>query len=77
MYKVQLTKQACEDLDTLDNMTLNRIKSVLHKLARNPVPGKRLLGGCDGEWFYEVCKHLIVCQVNSGKMIVLMVKHLD
>lgn len=75
MYKVQLTKQACKDLDILDERMLNRIKSALRRLADNLSLGKRLLGNHDGEWSYEVAEYRIIYQLESGRMIVLILEH--
>ncbi len=75
MYKIHLTRQACKELDSLDERMLGRIKSALRKLAACLSSGKKLLGNLDGEWSYEVGDLRIIYELKNGQMNVLFLEH--
>ena len=74
MVKIVLTRQACKDLDGLDERMLMRMKTALRRLAADLSSGKRLVGTHDNEWSYEVSEYRIIYRLENDRMTVMMLE---
>ena len=77
MWKVKFSAKAEKTLKRLDTVTKRRIESFVDDLtvANNPrIQGLALQGDLKGLWRYRVGDYRLVCQINDGELIVLVVE---
>jgi len=76
MWKVKFSAKAEKTLKRLDSITKRRIESFVDDLiiTNNPrLQGLALQGDLKGLWRYRVGDYRLVCQINDGELIVLVV----
>ncbi len=77
MWKVKFSAKAEKTLKRLDSITKRRIESFVDDLiiTNNPrLQGLALQGDLKGLWRYRVGDYRLVCQINDGELIVLVVE---
>lgn len=75
-YRVELTPAVVKTLSKLDSTERARIRKVLHRIARLKDPtsmGKRLVAE-DDIWRYRAGDYRILCNIDDGRFLVLVVK---
>ena len=77
-WRIDYLKSASRDLARLDPAVRKRIRRFLHeRLAHMEDPrqlGKRLQGQKDEFWRFRVGHYRLVCTIEDGHMIVLVVR---
>jgi len=77
LYAVELSQQAQQFLDKLDNYLKERIEERLKRLAENPVPSDaKFIGRQDGDMVfrYRIGDYRALYKVKHSQKIVLITK---
>jgi len=71
-YKIQITKLAIKDINTLTPKLKKKLKEIFTELLiNNPYIGKRLLGDLDGNYSYRLnLKDRIIYSIDENKKII-------
>ena len=75
-WRIDFTKAADKAVRKLDKQTARRILSEIEKISRLDDPrrrGKALRGNLAGLWRYRVGDYRIVCHIEDGKLLILVV----
>jgi mRNA interferase RelE/StbE len=77
-WKIEFDDKAAKELRKLDQQTQKLIVNFLkNKILNADDPksfGKALLGNLSGFWRYRVEKYRIICDINSDKVRILVLK---
>jgi mRNA interferase RelE/StbE len=75
-WRIELSSSAEKSLSKLDRQTAKRIVTFLReRVAASEDPrasGKVLTGPMAGRWRYRVGDYRIVCQIEDGRLLVLV-----
>lgn len=75
-WRIELSSSAEKSLSKLDRQTAKRITTFLReRVADSADPrssGKPLTGPMSGRWRYRVGDYRIVCQIEDGRLLVLV-----
>ena len=78
MYKVEFTKQAAKDLQSLDKYTKRMIFAWIEKnldgCADPYVHGKALKGTLRGYWRYRIGDYRLICEIQDNELIILALR---
>jgi len=76
-WRIELTASAEKSLSKLDRTAAKRIATFLReRVARADDPrssGKALAGQLAGLWRYRVGDYRVICQIEDGKLLILVV----
>ena len=75
-YKIELSDEALEDFDSLDNSIKERITNFFDRLKRIENPkmlGKALVGNLAGCWRYQIGKYRIGAKIDNGRFVILVI----
>lgn len=75
-WRIEIDKDVQKSMRKLDKQVARRITSKLREIAQMDDPrstGKALTGGMAGLWRYRVGDYRIVCDIEDGVMVVLVV----
>lgn len=77
-YKIEISDIVRKTLRKMDPPSRKRILSyvvgVLAKIGNPRLLGKALTGDLGGFWRYRVGNFRIICKIDDGKLVVLVVK---
>jgi len=77
-WRVEFTTEAAKQLRKLDRTVAGRIAAFLSETVSSfPDPrlrGKALTGNLSGLWRYRVGKYRVLCQIDDGQLLVLVVQ---
>lgn len=77
-YKIEISDMVRKTLRKMDPPSRKRILSyvvgVLAKIDNPRLLGKALTGDLGGFWRYRVGNFRIICKIDDGKLVVLVVK---
>lgn len=77
LWKIKYTRRARKVLDKLDRVAKERIEKYIDELCEKPNPrikGKGLTGSRAGQWRYRVGDYRIICEIQDGFFIVLVLE---
>ena len=75
-WEIELSEHAVKQLAKLDKQTAKRITSKLREVSQLEDPrsrGKALTGNLAGVWRYRVGDYRILCDINDGRLVILVV----
>lgn len=75
-WRIEFTKNADEVMRKLDKHIAARVFDELDEIAELEDPrsrGKALTGSLVGVWRYRVGDYRILCDINDGRLVVLVV----
>lgn len=75
-WEIELSEHAVKQLAKLDKQTAKRITSKLREVSQLEDPcstGKALTGNLSGFWRYRVGDYRIVCDIERGVLVILVV----
>lgn len=75
-WRIRFTKEADESLRKLDRQVSARILDELEEVSKLDDPrsrGKALVGNMAGLWRYRVGDYRIVCDIEDGVLLILVV----
>ena len=75
-WTIEVSEKAFRALRKMDKQTARRIRNELSEIARLEDPrsrGKALTGNLAGVWRYRVGDYRILCDINDGRLVILMV----
>ena len=76
-WRIDFTKNADKAMRKLDRCVALRVLDELEEIAELEDPrsrGKALTGNLAGVWRYSVCDYRILCDINDGKLVILVVE---
>lgn len=75
-WEIELSEHAVKQLAKLDKQTARRITSKLREVSQledQRSTGKALTGNLSGLWRYRVGDYRIVCDIERGVLVILVV----
>lgn len=75
-WTIEVSEKAVRSLRKMDKQTVRRIRSELEEIAALEDPrgrGKALTGNLAGLWRYRVGDYRIVCDIEDGVLVILVV----
>lgn len=75
-WRIDFTKAADKALRKLDRLTAGRVLDELEEIAKLDDPrsrGKALTGNLAGLWRYRVGDYRVVCDIEDGVLVILVV----
>lgn len=75
-WEIELSEHAVKQFAKLDKQTARRITSKLREVSQLEDPrstGKALTGNLSGLWRYRVGDYRIVCDIERGVLVILVV----
>lgn len=75
-WRVEFTKAADRAMRKLDRQTAERVLSEIEEVSRMEDPrsrGKALTGNLAGLWRYRVGDYRVVCDIEDGVLVILVV----
>lgn len=75
-WRIDFTKAADKALSKLDRPTAGRVLDELEEIAKLDDPrsrGKALTGNLAGLWRYRVGDYRVVCDIEDGVLVILVV----
>jgi mRNA interferase RelE/StbE len=77
-WKVEFTASAARQLKKLDRNLQKRVLAYLRALVSEcddpRQRGKGLTGGLSGHWRYRVGDHRILCRIEQGQLVVVVLQ---
>ena len=74
-WQITLKLKASKEINKLDSISQNRIKTFLKRLKEQENPrnqGKPLTGKYKGLWRYRVGDYRLICNIQDDKVIILV-----
>ena len=75
-WTIEVSEKAFRALRKMDKQTARRIRNELSEIAKLEDPmsrGKALTGNLAGVWRYRVGDYRILCDINDGRLVILVV----
>lgn len=75
-WTIEVSEKAFRALRKTDKQTARRIRNELSEIAKLEDPrsrGKALTGNLAGVWRYRVGDYRILCDINDGRLVILVV----
>ncbi len=75
-WTIEVSEKAFRALRKMDKQTARRIRNELLEIAKLEDPrsrGKALTGNLAGVWRYRVGDYRILCDIEDGRLVVLVV----
>lgn len=75
-WRIEIDRDVQRSMKRLDRQTAGRIVSKLREISQLDDPrsmGKGLVGNMAGLWRYRVGDYRIICDIEDGKLLVLVV----
>ena len=75
-WTIDVSERALRSLRKMDKQTARRIRDELQEIAKLENPrsrGKALTGNLAGVWRYRVGDYRILCDINDGRLVILVV----
>ena len=75
-WRVEINKEVQREMRKLDKETARRITSKMREVSQLDDPrsmGKPLVGNLAGLWRYRVGDYRIVCDIEDGVLVILVV----
>lgn len=75
-WTIEVSEKAFRALRKMDKQTARRIRNELSEIAKLEDPrsrGKALTGNLAGVWRYRVGDYRILCDINDGRIVILVV----
>jgi mRNA interferase RelE/StbE len=75
-WRIEIDKDVQRSMKKLDKQIAKRIVAKLHEISQLEDPrsrGKALTGNLAGVWRYRVGDYRILCDINDGRLVILVV----
>lgn len=75
-WRIEIDKDVQRSMKKLDKQIARRIVAKLHEISQLEDPrsmGKALTGNLAGVWRYRVGDYRILCDINDGRLVILVV----
>lgn len=75
-WTIEVSEKAVRALRKMDKQTARRIWDELEEIAKLEDPrsrGKALVGNLAGLWRYRVGDYWIICDIEDGRLVILVV----
>lgn len=75
-WTIEVSEKAVRALRKMDKQTARRIRDELEEIAKLEDPrsrGKALVGNLAGLWRYWVGDYRIICDIEGGRLVILVV----
>lgn len=75
-WRIEIDKDVQRSMKKLDKQIAKRIVAKLHEISQLEDPrsmGKGLTGNLAGVWRYRVGDYRILCDINDGRLVILVV----
>ena len=75
-WRIEIDKDVQRSMKKLDKQIARRIVAKLHEISQLEDPrsmGKGLTGNLSGVWRYRVGDYRILCDINDGRLVILVV----
>ena len=75
-WRIEIDKDVQRTMKKLDKQIARRIVAKLHEISQLEDPrsmGKALTGNLAGVWRYRVGDYRILCDINDGRLVILVV----
>ncbi len=75
-WRIEIDKDVQRSMKKLDKQIARRIVAKLHEISQLEDPrsrGKALTGNLSGVWRYRVGDYRILCDINDGRLVILVV----
>lgn len=76
-WTIEVSEKAFRALRKMDKQTARRIRNELSEIAKLEDPrsrGKALTGNLAGVWRYRVGDYRILCDINDGRLVILVLQ---
>lgn len=75
-WTIEVSEKAVRSLRKMDKQTARRIRDELSEIAKLEDPrsrGKVLTGNLAGVWRYRVGDYRILCDIEDGRLVILVI----